>query len=172
MQKKNILLILLIFLSVPIVFAQRNKTVKDPVSGQPMLYGAISIDALREKPFSEWFDPGYQKYNPDTNTIIRLINNQAPVYHYTIVLGTWCPDSRREVPRMLKVLDETGVPPSNIALYAVNREKKARHTPVKNLDIKAVPTLIISHDNLEIGRIIETPKTTIEGDLLTIIGGE
>src|SRR5512140_3208127 len=42
-----------------------------------------------------------------------------------VFLGTWCPDSRREVPRFLKVADEAGIPPERIKLYALDRTKKS-----------------------------------------------
>ena len=110
-------------------------------------------------------------YDPDTETVIRLINNMAPEYHYVIVMGTWCPDSRREVPRMMKVLYTAGVPESGITIYAVDRDMKARRTPVHDLDIQKVPTLIVSRDGIEKGRIIESPEVSIEKDLLKILSG-
>ena len=137
-----------------------------------MLYGEIDTAALSHPPFSEWYTSGYKGYVPDTQTIVRLINNMAPEYHYVIVMGTWCPDSRREVPRMMKVLDTAGVPGTGIIIYAVDRDMKARRTPVRNLNIQKVPTLIVSKDGIETGRIIESPEVSIEKDLLKILSGD
>lgn len=171
MFRKYLTLSALLLMTVFSLQVQGQKIVRDKLTGNPMLRGQINAGALAEPPFSEWYDPGYSQYTPDTNTIIRLINNQAPEYKYTIVLGTWCPDSRREVPRMMKVLNEAGVPASRITLYAVNRKMKAPRTPVRSLHIKAVPTLIVSREGEEYGRIIESPETTVEEDLLKIISG-
>ncbi len=173
MIRKSILAFVILILTIPAVLSQQEyKTVRDPLSGSPMLYGKIDTAALDQPPFSEWFKPGLKAYNPDTETVIRLINNMAPEYDYIIVMGTWCPDSHREVPRMIRVLDAAGVPASKITIYAVDRKLKARHTPVKNLDIHNVPTLIVSKDGKEAGRIIESPKTSVENDLLRILSGE
>ena len=173
MKYKIILTFVLIFLAMTEVFPQvKYKTVKDPLSGREMLVGTIDTSILHREPFSEWFTPGYSSYQPETTTVLQLINAMAPEYSYVIVMGTWCSDSKREVPRMMKVLDEAGVPASHIEIYAVDREKKARHTPVNDLHIDRVPTLIVYNmEQNELGRIIESPTKSIEEDLLDIISG-
>ena len=172
MLKKNILLFIIACLTAPIAFSQSQaKIMKDPVTGSDMLYGQIDTTDLAKPPFSEWYVPGYSSYNPDAGTIVKLAGKNAPDYSYTLVMGTWCSDSHREVPRMMKVLDEAGVPADKIAIYAVNRSLKARQTPVKTLNITNVPTLIVSKNDRESGRIIESPTESVEKDLLGILKG-
>ena len=145
MIRRSIITLIFVFAAIPALLSQSgNKIIRDPLGGGEMLYGEIDTSALSKAPFSDWFIRGMDTYNPDTETIVRLINNMAPEYDYIIVMGTWCPDSRREVPRMLKVLYTAGVPVSHITLYAVDRKLKARRTPVQDLNIKKVPTLIVS----------------------------
>ena len=162
-----------IMVTIPVVMSQTTtKTVKDPLTGKEMLYGKTDTAAFSLPPFSEWYIPAFSAYSPDTETLVRLINAMAPEYTYVIVMGSWCPDSRREVPRMIKVLDEAGVPSSNIQIYSVDRKLRAKHTPVKQLNIQKVPTLIVSMNGHETGRIIESPKDSVEQDLLHILSGE
>jgi len=172
MIRKSIITLILVFATFPVLFSQSgNKIIKDPLGGGEMLYGEIDTSALSKPPFSDWFIRGLETYSPDTETIVRLINTMAPEYYYVIVMGTWCPDSRREVPRMLSVLYSAGVPASHITIYAVDRELKARRTPVRDLDIEKVPTLIVSLKDEEAGRIIESPVVSVEKDLLNILPG-
>jgi thiol-disulfide isomerase/thioredoxin len=173
MARKSIFTVILLLLTLPSLFSQRDfKIVKDPVTGKEMLYGKIDTASLKKSPFSEWYDHGYASYQPDTDTQIKLINAMAPEFNYTIVMGTWCPDSRREVPRMMKVLDEAGVPASHITMYAIDRKLKARHTVVQNLNIERVPTLIVTLKGEELGRIVESPVNSVEKDLLGILSGD
>ena len=140
MVRKSVTVLTLLFFYIPALLSQAgNRIAKDPATGRELLYGEIDTAALSHPPFSEWYTPGYNSYVPDTQTIVRLINNKAPEYHYVIVMGTWCPDSRREVPRMMKVLFTAGVPESVITIYAVDRDMKARRTPVRILIYKKCP---------------------------------
>jgi len=47
--------------------------------------------------------------------------------------------------------------------------KKLVFFDIDNLDIKRVPTFIIYENGEEIGRIIETPKKSLEKDLEKIV---
>jgi thiol-disulfide isomerase/thioredoxin len=84
-------------------------------------------------------------------------------------MGTWCSDSRREVPRMLKVLDIIGFPKENLSIINVDRNKKGIADEADDLNIELVPTFILYEDEKEIGRIIETPEETLEKDLVRIV---
>jgi thiol-disulfide isomerase/thioredoxin len=86
-----------------------------------------------------------------------------------VFFGTWCPDSRREVPHFLKIADSAGVPEGRIRLYAVDRSKKGPDDLTDKYGIDRVPTFIMLRDGREVGRIVEYPRTTLEGDLLAIL---
>ena len=84
-------------------------------------------------------------------------------------MGTWCSDSRREVPRFFKILDKLNYDQKNVTLICVDRKKAAQTGNVDKLKIELVPTLIFYKDNAEIGRIVESPKETLEKDLMKIV---
>jgi len=84
-------------------------------------------------------------------------------------MGTWCSDSRREVPRFYKILDSLNFPSAKVKLIMVDRKKEAAEVNIASLNIELVPTMIIYNDGLEIGRIVETPKETLEKDLAAIL---
>lgn len=111
----------------------------------------------------------YAGYTPDATAIILL----EPLIKDTkivIVMGTWCSDSRLYVPHFYKIMDIAGVPPENITLICVDAEKKADEGLIEDLNIEQVPTFIFTINNKETGRIIESPETTLERDMVNILG--
>jgi hypothetical protein len=86
----------------------------------------------------------------------------------TVVLGTWCPDSRREVSRFFKVADAMGFPGDHIRVIFVDLHKKAPGIDTDSLRIERVPTFIFSLYGKEAGRIIEVPRGSFEKEMRRI----
>ncbi len=159
----------ILFLFIFTVTAQeKNKILIDSTSGKPMLVGLCDREAFTDTNFAWWFNSGYKFSHPDTTTIFQLkkVNKE---YSITIVMGTWCSDSRRELPKFYKILDELNFPEERIELISVDRSMDGSNNNIESLNIKFVPTFIIYSDSVEIGRIIETPKESLEKDLLEIL---
>ncbi|MGY0041398.1 thioredoxin family protein [Pedobacter sp. NJ-S-72] len=124
---------------------------------------------LMESPeMKEKYDLEYPGYQPDTAAIQKLrsllINKKI-----IIVMGTWCGDSRLQVPHFYKVLDESGVAEKDITLIFVDETKAAADGLTDNLNIDRVPTFIITSNETEIGRITEWPLVTLENDMVELI---
>ena len=146
---------------------------EDPNTGKPMLLGPITIEELQQEPFNEWYQIEFSEYEVDVRTVSELTTaiDNSNQYTYEIFLGTWCGDSRREIPRIEKIFNEMGVDMNNVAIVAVDRDKISPNGEQEGKDIRYVPTLIVNKDNEEIGRIVESPSslsTTLESDLLFI----
>jgi hypothetical protein len=141
----------------------------DTLTGERILYGEFDEIVILENEFNNWYTPGFENYEPQLDSIISLKENKADEYEYTIALGSWCPDSRREVPRMMKVLDQIGISMSSVKLIGLDHKKLAGVADIENLQIEKVPTLIVFEGKKEIGRIVETPEVSIEADLLKIL---
>ena len=145
---------------------------EDPKTGKPMLLGLIAIEELQQDPFSEWYQMESERYEVDTE-LTNAIDNPGQ-YSYEIFLGTWCGDSRREVPRMEKILSQMDVDMANVLIVTVDRDKISPNGEEEGKDIRYVPTLIVSKNNEEIGRIVESPSSesaTLESDLFEITLG-
>lgn len=120
--------------------------------------------------------PEYAKrkseYQPDRDAVQMISAAVQPGDHIEVYLGTWCPDSQREVPKFLKVLDlleqEHGVnlPARYIAL---NRAKKEPAELIAGKNIEKVATFIYYRGDQELGRIVERPNGMLEDDLLQIV---
>jgi thiol-disulfide isomerase/thioredoxin len=156
----------------PTVFA--NTEIKN-ANGDAMLLGHCNISMLRQGAFQQWFIPGFNTYQPDTSvahSLVPLLKNKF----IEIFLGTWCGDSRKEVPRMLKLLEIAGFDIQKVKLIFVNNTAEAyKQSPQHEeagKNIKRVPTMIVYENQLEIGRIIEYPVETLEKDLLRILKAE
>jgi thiol-disulfide isomerase/thioredoxin len=97
----------------------------------------------------------------------------APGAEVTIFLGTWCGDSRREVPRFWRALDLAGGSvPFKISYVTVDRHKQEPAGPVTASSIRFLPTFIVRRDGREVGRIVETSPHGIEHDLLALLTGK
>jgi len=109
---------------------------------------------------------------PDA-TAAQALASVEPGAEVTIFLGVWCSDSRREVPRLLKALDAAGgMVPFQIRYIAVDRQKKEPAADITGSKIQFVPTLIVSRDGHELGRIVEQSPHGVEQDLLALLTGK
>ena len=86
-----------------------------------------------------------------------------------IVFGSWCHDSKIQLPRFIKVLDLAGYDERDLMIIGVDSNKNALLMNIEDLDIKRVPTFIIMQNGIELGRIIESPVKSLERDLWKIV---
>jgi len=136
---------------------------------QSILVGLCSREGLVNfSPFKAHYDDEYFQYEPEPR-VIEDLKSLLTSLEVTIVLGTWCGDSLREVPRLLKVLDLLEIPQNDITIIAVDQSKSIPEETIEELQIEKVPTIIIYKDGLEIGRIVETPIETFEKDILYLL---
>ncbi len=133
------------------------------------LLGYFKRERLEELPHSEWYIKGYDEYLVDTNSIKELKNIDKKIIYIKIVMGTWCSDSRREVPRFIHILDYWEFPEENITFIGVDDQKISPVGEYEYLGIERVPTFIFYENNIETGRIIENPETSLEKDMVKII---
>jgi thiol-disulfide isomerase/thioredoxin len=133
------------------------------------LLGDINPDRLLEQPYASWYTKGFAEYVPDQKIIDELKETDISGYTITIVLGTWCPDSRREVPRFMKIIDMWGFPKDKIRFIGVDINKVAPLDDYAALGIERVPTFIFFENKSEKGRIIEVPITSLEQDSRDIL---
>ncbi|MEO7923690.1 MAG: hypothetical protein ABIR30_08420 [Chitinophagaceae bacterium] len=141
-----------------------------------ILYGSISKDSLTATPFNKWFNIGYDNYHPEETILSSLKKQGFENIRISIFFGTWCGDSKREVPRFLKLLSEVSFTVKNVQLIAVgNGDSLVKQSPQHEeagLGIFRVPVFIIYKNGKEINRINEFPVLSLEKDLQNILGGE
>ncbi len=162
----SILLILSSCESRKVVVNREVDTTKDG----KMLLGTQTKSQLLKEPYNDWYVKEHDEYAIDQNSVAELKKEKLNSYAITLVLGTWCDDSHREVPRFMKILEELKYPEQKLTIIAVNRKKESPSGEEGVYNIQKVPTIILKKYGKEIGRIVESPKSGyLERDLLEII---
>jgi tetratricopeptide (TPR) repeat protein len=181
-MKKNFIYIPLLFslltscgtvqqgVNTPLVNQKTNDA-----KGTEMLLGHCSRYCLHQLPYKEWFEKNYTDYVVDSvfaDKLKDLLTGKTIV----VFMGTWCGDSRREVPRLIKILDYCNVPDERLKLIMLDYQdgvyKQSPQHEEKGKQIFRVPSIIVMSGNREVGRIVESPRKSMEKDLLDILTGQ
>ena len=109
------------------------------------------------------------KRNYDAYEVPAVIDELPADLEVKILFGTWCHDSEREVPRMLKLLAASGVKEENISLISLDIRKEEPEGRAKALDVRFTPTFIFFSEGTELGRIIERPIVDLTHDLRVLV---
>jgi thiol-disulfide isomerase/thioredoxin len=86
-----------------------------------------------------------------------------------VLFATWCHDSEREVPRLLKILETAGVESSAVELVALDFNKTEPKGRAALQGLEYTPTFVFLVAGEEIGRIVERPDTSLEAALANIV---
>lgn len=170
-MNKFIPFILALFVCQISLSQEVNQLIKD-TRGRDMLLGEITKDGFTSNSFNSWFSPNYETYEPDAE-IIKKLKRKLKKYSITIFMGTWCGDSKREVPKFMKLLDAADFPEEKLRIVGLDNKRSAyKQGPngeEKGLNIHRVPTFIVYNKRgKEIGRIVEHAVESLEADLLRI----
>lgn len=173
MIKTVILLITTIAISITGIAQEFNTEVKE--DNRPTLLGKINKEALSQDSYGEWFTKNYEDFTPNT-TATEQLKTALEGITITAFMGTWCGDSKAEVPKFYKVLETADFPLERMTMVGVSRERATyKQSPggeEEGLNIHRVPTFIFYKDGKEINRIVEHPVNTIEEDMLTLLTGD
>lgn len=139
------------------------------------LSGICHRDSLLKEPYSSWFQANYDNYQPISSAMGQLSKLDLRGYSIDIFFGTWCGDSRRDVPRFFKIVDQLKAANMPIKLIAVESGERYKQSPggeTIGRSIYRVATFIVMKNGKEVNRITEHPVTSLEHDLLQILGGK
>jgi len=136
------------------------------------ILGYFERNRLATPPHSEWYLNGYDDYVFKSDIVNKLTDISKEGLSITLVMGSWCPDSRREVPRFMKIIDVWQFPVDKITFIGVDNSKQSPIGGFDKLEIERVPTFILYRNNIEAGRIIENPLTSLEQDMVNILTKE
>lgn len=119
------------------------------------LLGPVSVQTLLSQPA---FQKNYDAYpvpavSKEARAALRGVD-------LVVLFGSWCHDSVREVPRLLKTV--APVADIKLQLIGIDRQKQTPSAWVSQYQLAFTPTVIVLRDGRELGRVIERP----EGDWL------
>lgn len=136
-----------------------------------ILTGPITVADLKAVPYRDWFDQHTRDYEVNDAAVAGLADLMDNV-DVTIVMGTWCHDSQREVPRFYKILQAAGIPRNRVQMLAVDQNFMTPENKAKGLKITNTPTFIFSRSSKELNRIVETPVESLEQDMMALLKGK
>ena len=139
--------------------------------GEKHLCGPFTLEIIEnDSTYRGWFSEAYDalSFNSEDNTWVKNLNDVK----VDIYLGTWCGDSKKWVPRFVKLWDELGLDRNQlnfIALYDTDEKyKQGPNNEQDGLNIHRVPTFIFKKEGEEYARIVESPRTNLITDLSQI----
>jgi thiol-disulfide isomerase/thioredoxin len=162
------MLFLFVTLLTIYIAAQDYKIITDEKDGEPLILGYCPSSVMNDSVFNNTWSSEYNSYQPDYETLDNL-EGKLDSINIKIVFRSTCSDSREQLPRLFKILNELNYPINKITLIGVDREKKGLANEAEGLDIEFVPTIIFYKAGSEIGRIVEAPTESLEKDMLKII---
>ena len=112
-------------------------------------------------------------YVPDA-TAVTTIRSSAQGVTVLLIMATWCPDSKRELPRYFAIMDAAGVADSTLTMVGVDRTKKDSEGLTDKWAITRVPTFVFLRKGQEIGRVVERVPagSTLEAEMAKVFGGK
>ncbi|MGY0392539.1 thioredoxin family protein [Bizionia sp. KMM 8389] len=165
----KIALITGVFLTQIYSYAQTDTEIETTES-QADLIGPFNRQQLTDTPtFNAWFSENYADYQLNDDAITQLKNLPKTGLSFKVIMGTWCSDSQREVPRFSKIMDTLQIDKSVIKFYALDADKLSPTKIEETYNISFVPTIIVYKDGKELNRIVEMSIRTLEEDLLLIL---
>ena len=135
----------------------------------PDIVGRTTSEEVREQ--HPVFDIYTKRYAPNKEAIEYLSSIQDTIRIY-VLFGTWCHDSKKQIPAFMKTLELADNPIIGVEYIAVTKQKTDPENLAQRWDLKYTPTFIIYRRNKEYGRIIEEPEISLEEDLARILKSE
>jgi len=136
--------------------------------GTKIVVGKFTRSLLESDSSFSWYRSNYDAFSPDSASIAYLSTAMQNV-HFIVVGGTWCGDTKLELPKFFKTVSLSHIPESHIEMYGVDRTKKSKDGLTEKYGITNVPTFILFSDGKEIGRIVESTKNGMEFDLVGLL---
>ena len=146
-----------------------NAQEKSNINGN--LIGYLKKSDFLNRKHKNWFSKNYDNYTPDPK-IVQKIKKKLNNISIKSFIGSWCHDSKRELPRFYKIMELAGFDlENNFKMIGITIGKKTPTNLQKGFAINHTPTFIFFRDGKEIGRFVEHSKKTIEKDILKILRG-
>ena len=138
--------------------------------GNEILVGRVTYAQMTQ--YTEaWFDKEYDFYRINEERLEKikpLLKDKRVV----LIMGTWCEDSQREVPGMMKILNQAGFNTAEMEIIAIDEDKRTKEGLEKAYNLAYIPALIFFEGEKEMNRIVEFPINSLEQDILDILSSK
>ena len=148
-----------------------NEAEEPPEEPEVELVGPLTRDEI-EAALPDWIGAQVEA-SPDVEQALRMASAGSADSRVTVYLGTWCSDSRRELARFWRAVDEAGGEVTfDLAYVGIRRDKERRDPGLEDVGLVRVPTFVVEVAGAEAGRVVEESPNGIEHDLLALLRGE
>jgi len=144
-------IILLCALSMPLVSCAATAPFSGEISTQTLLSDYNK------------FNQQYNAFTPTEQDVALMQKLEGK--ELIVLFGTWCHDSEREVPKLIKLLEVSKVSLASIDYVAVGYNKRDDGGVAEANDLQYTPTFIVKDNGKELVRVIEKPTATLAQDL-------
>ena len=127
----------------------------------------------RETLWRQW--PSWKRradaFEPTADTLkaLRAVDRDVEL---TVAFGTWCGDSRAQVPRLLRALELADNPRLQVELVALDNGFLEPAALIRDAGLTNVPTVLVRDPAGELGRLVETPiRASLDADLVALLAG-
>ncbi|MDO8897155.1 MAG: thioredoxin family protein, partial [Bacteroidales bacterium] len=119
MNKNYLIFFILFMISTNSISQNINNVITDPVRNREVLIDILDRDGLQTGEMGVNYADFYESY-VSKNEIIESLKTMVQDVNVTIVLASWCGDSKQQVPAFLKVLDQIGFNENNLLMIGVD----------------------------------------------------
>ena len=148
-----------------------NQVIKDPKTGQDILYGYCDVSGIKGSVFQEAYIRGLNEYTAHDSTV-QAFKPLLQDITFKAFMGTWDVTSQNVVPVLLNVLlnAEFDVTKAEyFELICVDSEMKCDVADPGDFNVTTLPTIILYRKGSEVGRIVGSPAGKMEAVLLEIL---
>jgi len=135
----------------------------------PVWYGVL--DPARLDAEIEGWEAERRGYAPRED-LLALLRTARLRYGITVAMGTWCGDSREQIPHLQAILAALGDASPFAPPLLVGGDRSKAYPPDRFPfgAVERVPTIVVTLEGAEVGRIVETPASgSLEEDLVAIL---
>lgn len=132
-----------------------------------MMTGTLNPDSIiaKNRVMREKLTFLKKRMDNDDIEMVKLVDKPTKIM---VFLGTWCPDSQRNIPPFINLIEAAANKNIEVEYIGVDRRKMDPDGLVNTYSISRVPTFVVFREGVEVGRLVERPTNTVEKDLIEI----
>jgi len=156
----------ILFVFFPAALVPASLHAQEEKASPQYVLGWVTVDSIYHG--MPMVKPDEENYLPDAEALAELANWHNPT-EILVFFGSWCSDSKRELPYFLATLHRARNDSFKPRFLGLDRTKRDSAGVAEHYQITHVPTFVFLRDGLEVGRIVEEPEDTLEKDWVKIL---
>ncbi len=162
-MKIHIVSIFIVLIMSACAFADDNHSEQ---SEKQEKYRTGQITKTELKTYEQFFAHHIKDTSEEDIALLQSIDDTVIITTY---FGLWCHDSKREVPRLIDLLEAANNKNIIHRLIALDLNKKEPFGRQEEDAVLFTPTIILKKKDKEIGRIVEKPIDSLAQDIVSFL---